>query len=610
MPNLLLGIALVFFSWTVCAMVLYGIGYLVSSGLGRQLKICRPTDSLWLGLAVLFTALQLWHFLLPVDWRASLVFVVVGGIGTALALVRRGMPKRLLQPPAVAFALICLPLCLLIADSALDAPVNFDSGMYHFQAIRWSNEFPIVPGLGNLNIQLAVNQSFFLFVAWLNVFPFFNQGFHIANSFLLVAALLPIVRLALQLLWRPRRATLDELFALFMVPVLLRQVASYDLHSPSPDLAVLVLSIVLFQRFVALVVEKSEGRRQADILLVVLAALSSLLITIKLSGAALATMALGIGWVISERRWSAAEPEGNARVVRKATAVCLLLPLLFWSARGLVLSGYPAFPLTVGALPVEWGVPLEVTKYKAFYIRNHPRIWRGPPPWQKALNRGWDVAIEGQEGSAAKHVAFLEEAMGGWKWVRPWAERTWNDPTNRWPVWILLSGVLVALLSLFSGAGRSRAVLGRRMLRDLILLLPPVAGVLFWFWSAPAPRFGTPFLWLLAVWLWAIAISRMQTLIDTAIAATLLNGAIAAVCISSFAVEPVVWIREVPTNGFRPVPEAAITKVVSRSGVKIRVPRKDRRCWDTPLPSSPYVDPALEFLHPDQGLAGGFKVSR
>ncbi|QIL77220.1 hypothetical protein G7064_16215 [Hymenobacter sp. HDW8] len=40
-------------------------------------------------------------------------------------------------------------------------PANFDSGLYHFQTLKWLNEYPTVPGLGNLHGRLAFNSSWF-----------------------------------------------------------------------------------------------------------------------------------------------------------------------------------------------------------------------------------------------------------------------------------------------------------------------------------------------------------------------------------------------------------------------------------------------------------------
>jgi hypothetical protein len=259
---------------------------------------------------------------------------------------------------------------------------------------------------------------------------------------------------------------------------------------------------------------------------------------------------------------------------------------------------------------VEWQVAVEATEYKAFYIHNHPRIFRGPRPWEKALDSGWEIAIEGEVGSAADQVAYLKEEMGGWKWVGPWADRAWKDSAVRWPIWILLSGVLLEVISLLLSLRRSLAQYWRPAWRAYLLLIPPVLSALFWFWSAPAPRLGIPVLWLVALSVWMIAVARLQIRVDPAIGATLVVGVITIVCLLSFALEPVVWLRSVEANGFRSIPEAAITRVASKSGGEIKLPRKDRRCWDTPLPSSPYVDPALELRDPDRGIAGGFKVNR
>ena len=52
-------------------------------------------------------------------------------------------------------------------------------------AIRWINEYSIVPGLANLHFRFGFNQSSFAYIAALNFHPYFNAyAFHIANSFL------------------------------------------------------------------------------------------------------------------------------------------------------------------------------------------------------------------------------------------------------------------------------------------------------------------------------------------------------------------------------------------------------------------------------------------
>ena len=89
---------------------------------------------------------------------------------------------------ALTFSWIYLVLLVIttiwIAILSMSSPTIFDDGLYHFNSIRWLNEYPIVLGLGNLHSRLAFNQSFFAYVAYLNIYPVFNHGYNLANSFL------------------------------------------------------------------------------------------------------------------------------------------------------------------------------------------------------------------------------------------------------------------------------------------------------------------------------------------------------------------------------------------------------------------------------------------
>src|SRR5262249_52771350 len=49
------------------------------------------------------------------------------------------------------------PVLLLILWCSTEEPLHFDTGLYHAQAVRWSEEAPAVPGLGNLHGRLAFN---------------------------------------------------------------------------------------------------------------------------------------------------------------------------------------------------------------------------------------------------------------------------------------------------------------------------------------------------------------------------------------------------------------------------------------------------------------------
>ena len=65
----------------------------------------------------------------------------------------------------------------------MESVSNLDSVGYHLSNIKWVNEYPIVGGLGNLVTGFANNNSWFLFVAFLNFFPIINNGHVIARFY-------------------------------------------------------------------------------------------------------------------------------------------------------------------------------------------------------------------------------------------------------------------------------------------------------------------------------------------------------------------------------------------------------------------------------------------
>src|SRR5262249_32524989 len=151
------------------------------------------------------------------------------------------------------FVLLLAPGALWVANRALDAHLDFDSGLYHFASIRWANDYPAVLGLGNLHYRLAFNQSFFLFVAALNVYPVSYQGFHLASSLLVIVLIAQVLENALFSLYCPAEFAPDRLLSVLLLPVILYRVSQQpyyaNISSPSPDLPVFILMAVVSLEF-------------------------------------------------------------------------------------------------------------------------------------------------------------------------------------------------------------------------------------------------------------------------------------------------------------------------------------------------------------------------
>ena len=79
-------------------------------------------------------------------------------------------------------------LVLLMAYGTSRGYMHVDTGLYHAQAIRWIEEYGVVPGLGNLHSRFAYNSAAFPLCAvysmrWLggSLFP---EGMHAVQGFL------------------------------------------------------------------------------------------------------------------------------------------------------------------------------------------------------------------------------------------------------------------------------------------------------------------------------------------------------------------------------------------------------------------------------------------
>src|SRR5437867_8975681 len=240
MGETLYGMLTVIACWTIWSAAFVGFG-LIGERFFRPPAVQLSSARFWTGLALVTFFLQIWHLFLPVDWKASAVVLLIGfaGIGSRF----KGALGCLADLSRRRFLLLSVSaLALWVANISLRAPWNYDSGLYHFQMIRWLNEYAIVPGLGNLHTRLAFNQSYFLYPALLNVSPFFLKAYQAANSLLFLA-------LVGQLLFRSINPLMGSaelrIFSILMSAMVVKQGLRESLSSPSPDFAIFIFGVVI-----------------------------------------------------------------------------------------------------------------------------------------------------------------------------------------------------------------------------------------------------------------------------------------------------------------------------------------------------------------------------
>ena len=188
--HVIAGMALVWAGWAIFGAACVGLGCILLSALTYAAGNWRYGSAFWCGFAALISALQVMNLFSGIGCRASGAMIILGICGLF------GYHSRIaFFNIHSAFRWKAIPLLLVLlwlSNRALQDPLVDDSGIYHFSSIRWANSFPLPPGLGNLHGHLAFNQSYFLFVAFLNNFPIRGFGHNLANSLLFAAGILTI----------------------------------------------------------------------------------------------------------------------------------------------------------------------------------------------------------------------------------------------------------------------------------------------------------------------------------------------------------------------------------------------------------------------------------
>lgn len=605
-----------------------------------------PLLTFWFGLSLLILCLQLWHLLLPIDGRAGVVFAALGGLSLVLGawrpLVRSINTHR-------GASIIVLLACLWVANRAIGVGDAHDSGLYHYTVVRWLNEHAIVPGLANLAGPFALNNAHLLYGALLNTGPWHGRFEHLMNAAIVMSVLGASLRGVFHVLRAAKlrargsnalttaeqsttqpettQALALSVYWASMLPMLIYLALSKDISSPKtdpgPNLGVLVLGSALFALLLA---PRSASPQTLRRLLIQITTIASACVCMKLGTGMFSLTAWLIGaWVYWSRTRSTNEP------APRALALCVLISTLLiapWIGRNLVLSGYPLFPSGVLAAPVDWRFPEAPRKELSDVISNHVKgelsLWLQPK--MAELTRGTPAAFY---ADLMKPPFDDRMQIRGYEWLRSWL---FTLPVSS-PIEIVMP-VGLGLMALLAIAWLTRARGGsptrgeRSLQRTLLspvliaLVLPATLSLAFWFFTAPGPRYGWPFAWVLYA---AAAIALVLGAARANARFLRLVPIVGVLCIVPALAYRAITIRLIgsgslltqipfqspgPDHGFHPTPSRPLKVVTTRWGLEVFVPEgKEELCWDGPLPNVawPPLDMNLRARRPGD-LGAGFCI--
>ncbi|MFC1681086.1 hypothetical protein ACFL1S_04730 [Pseudomonadota bacterium] len=282
-------------------------------------------------------------------------------------------------------------------------------------------------------------------------------------------------------------------------------------------------------------------------------------------------------------RWASALFGVSKTPIHRTRAVIfILLPaaliLLVWGVRGWVLSGAPLYPSTVGYIAFDWAVPVERIVDEANWVYS----------WARHPDKHW------------------RDVLGSWDWFEPWTASVKKRRTEI--VFPLATFLVFSIVSIFIVVFCRREEAARPRLQWLIVL-PLIAGLVFWFFTAPDPRFANAVILLLPVSVILGFLCLIRSRVNTTAFAVIF-------CIVFLAgnyhflenIHRHPWkITQFSKNGWHAVKKVPLTTKVTDSGLNVFTPKAGDQCWDAPLPCTPNFEHDLRLRRPSD-MASGFSV--
>ena len=533
------------------------LGYGIALALPRKRLSSIPNEPIEIlveplfGLLILSILANGINFQIPIDHRVSLVFMLAGWILCGIRLRMGGNPFTRRSGLLIIFWL------LFLSFWATQVPHNFDSGLYHMQSIQWFNESALPFGLANLHGRFGYNSAWFSTAAVIQLPVKTGQG---VNCLSISALLIFFFGIALYKAWHKPRNLAHTIFLILSALLFTGAITRGNISSPSPDLAVVFLCVVMTY----LAMEVLETKSELAYRLFQLILLGLFAFTIKFSSLPLILIPLSmVAFLIREKIAIQYKP--------LIGYICVFAGILFatWMLRGIAVSGCLSFPIADTCFEkVLWTFPRGSTEH----------YW-----------------LAGK-ASARLTYPFLLPFR---EWFGPWFSKTIRSIDFLIPVTLMFVALLIHFLR------REKFPFQLRW-----IVLPHIIAITLWFFSAPDIRFAAGYFWSLSLLLFSAVSFQSTTLKQKAIVAILL-------CVlvwiplrrfSYFGYPPVLKAARNPQNFVMqlPIPQAKTTPYFTREGVKIYESNEQTRsCWLSDLPCTPYFDENLKTV---RNLNGDFEM--
>lgn len=322
-------------------------------------KVCKNSenynilDTFILGICFVCILLSLSSLWLPSNHYILFVLIAIGTIHWIFNLKRlkrylSTIKNFITSTTILQKILIITPfLAILVYTYIFDH--FYDAEYYHYQQIRWNEEYAVVPGLGNLEDRFGFNSNYLLLSA-IFTFRFLfgdSEAVYLIQSLLYACILSWITTSYIRTNYNILYAIL---FALFFF-IIFRY--GYMFGSSSTD----IIPILCVLYYLAKTVLSPDWLKKQPLLACLLPVT---MVTFKLSIIAFCLICLYILFhLIKEKKY---------KVLSFIISACFLI-VCFWCIRNVIISGYLVYPVySVDLFSFDWKMPKGTAMLQQLHI--------------------------------------------------------------------------------------------------------------------------------------------------------------------------------------------------------------------------------------------------
>lgn len=336
--------------------------------------------------------------------------------------------------------------------NTMKAPAFGDTYLYHAQAIRWIEEYGVVPGLGNLHSRFAYNSACMSLHALFSFSWYFEQPLHAVNGFL-GCFFVGYALITNKLFTKSESRLSDMLKCAILVYVFVSRI---NISSPGSDMPAMLIILYAMCKWS----ECNETREDSQSFGVI-CLFAAWAVSIKLSAAACMILILYPAvMLIKEKRW-------KTILIDLVAGIIIVVP---WLVRNVIISGYLLYPYSgIDLFHFDWKIPVEMLDYD----RKEIMVW----------------------GREIKDVSRFDESIT--QWFGTW----FSGQMLRNKIFIIvgfLATLILIILMLIKlideYRNRNSVNFFLTNIPEWLLIITMIISEVFWLFSAPLVRYGVVYL--------------------------------------------------------------------------------------------------------------------